>query len=383
MMHDITFPTFEALARNLNAFAPPHLRAEPTPSVWRSVRLSPYPTVRLSTGATVRFRTAEDPDKLRGPNLTGVWLDEASLMSEEAYKVAIACLREKGEQGWLSATFTPRGFGHWTYKVFGQAAPDTDIYHATTRENPFNPPDFAHKLSQQYGTGLRAAQELDGRFVSLEGAEWPPEYFADDLWFDQWPADAVVCRAMALDPSKGKDATVADPKSKVDAKREPDDSAWVWGCVDRRGVVWLDADLDNARDATKIIADGIGHYRRFAPQAVLIEINLFQSMLGGEWRRQCAALNLGPTPLYGVTNTEDKCVRIRATVGPHLAQRLLRFRRTPGCRRLVQQLRDWPAGTKDDGPDALDMLLRVMLYLVRGRGAVPGGRGQPHLLGGG
>src|SRR5262245_33728871 len=70
MLHDITLPKFEALARDVG--------------VWdhRTVKLTPYPTAILSTGAEVRFRTAEDPQKLRGPDLSGVWLDEPSLLAE-------------------------------------------------------------------------------------------------------------------------------------------------------------------------------------------------------------------------------------------------------------------------------------------------------------
>src|SRR5262245_40386011 len=84
MMHDVTYPKFAALARELG--------------VWdeRSVRLTPYPTVTLATGAEVRFRTAEDPDKMRGPDLAHVWLDEASLMARDALDVCLGSLRQSG-----------------------------------------------------------------------------------------------------------------------------------------------------------------------------------------------------------------------------------------------------------------------------------------------
>ncbi|MFX4846510.1 phage terminase large subunit, partial [Acinetobacter baumannii] len=86
------------------------------------------------------FRSAEDPDKLRGPNLSGSWLDEASLMEREAFDICIASLREAGEQGWLSATFTPRGLTHWTYDLFGRGGrPDVELFTSRTRDNPFAP----------------------------------------------------------------------------------------------------------------------------------------------------------------------------------------------------------------------------------------------------
>src|SRR5262245_23632706 len=66
MSRDDTFPRFEKMAREFG--------------IWGSVKLTPYPDVRLTTGATVRFRSAEDPDKMRGPDIAGFWLNEASLM---------------------------------------------------------------------------------------------------------------------------------------------------------------------------------------------------------------------------------------------------------------------------------------------------------------
>lgn len=360
LMQDTTFPTFKALAQDLGVWDP------------AGARLSPYPTVRLGTGATIRFRTAENPERMRGPNLSGCWLDEASLMPKGAYLINIAALREGGEQGWLSATFTPKGLSHWTYEVFGKYKPDTEIFHAATRDNPFLPPAFQDTLQRQYGAGLRAEQELDGRFVNVEGAEWPAEYFPDSIWFDEFPGrhHGWVARALALDPSKGRD------RSKPKEGREPDYSAWVWGAVDHQGKVWIDADLDNLRDVTRIVEDGLAIYRRFQPSAIVVEINVFQELIASEIARRAGQLRLGTLPLYGINNSEPKEVRIR-TIGPYLAQRELRFRDTPGCRRLVQQLRDFPCGAHDDGPDALVSLLRMLLFLLTGHAE---GAGQPKLL---
>ena len=134
----------------------------------------------LGNGAEVLFRSADDPNRLRGPNLSGAWMDEAGDITEEAYLIAIACLREAGEQGWLSATFTPRGRAHWTYRVFGQAEERGDkaiaLYHASTQDNPFNPSTFEDTLRSQY-TSQFAEQELAGRFVELSGTVARREWF--------------------------------------------------------------------------------------------------------------------------------------------------------------------------------------------------------------
>ena len=356
-LHDETYPTFKAIAEMMGR--------------WGPVKLTPYPTVQLTTGATIRFRSAEDPEKMRGPNLSGVWLDEASLMEEAAFKICIACLREHGEQGWLSASFTPKGLSHWTYEKWGKVQPNTAIFHAETHENPFLPPDFEDTLRQQY-TGLYAEQELGGRFVAVEGAEWRPEYFPDSIWFTDWPTPPHwIATALALDPSKGRDA------SKPREGRKPDFSAYVWGGVDAHGGVWIDADLDQTRDVSRIVQDGIAHFRRFLPGAFVVEINQFQSLLATELARQGKLLNLH-LPLWGIVNAapDSKTMRIQK-IGPYLARRELHFRDTPGCRLLVAQLRDFPMGAYDDGPDALEMLIRMLLHQIRGRTE---GGSQPQLL---
>ena len=68
-----------------------------------------------------------------------------------------------------------------------------------------------------------------------------------------------------------------------------------------------------------------------------------------------------------IHNTVNKQVRIRR-LGPYLSQRRLRFLSgSAGTRLLVDQLRDFPAGAHDDGPDALEMALRLAEEVCYGR----------------
>ncbi len=133
-------------------------------------------TVRLSNGSEILCRSLDDPEHARGPNLSGAWLDEASLMPREAFEIVIASLRQGGQQGWLSATFTPKGRSHWTYEVFGQGRGDTALYTARTRDNPFLPSEFYDTVRAQY-PGHLAAQELEGEFIDIEGGLAKREWF--------------------------------------------------------------------------------------------------------------------------------------------------------------------------------------------------------------
>jgi predicted phage terminase large subunit-like protein len=305
----------------------------------------------LGNRSEVLFRSADDPDRLRGPNLSGAWCDEASLVAREAFDVLIGRLREAGEQGWLAATFTPKGRQHWTFDRFGRGHPDTALFHARTADNPFLPPGFEARLRQQYH-GLLADQELGGLFVSVEGAEWPASYFPDSLWFGDWP-EGLLARAAALDPSKGKDA------------RSGDYAAFALLAVDSDGVLWCEADLYRGRSAEYLAEAAVAHQRSFRPDVLAVESNqflqLFAVIIDQVARRRGVLV-----PVVELHNSAPKPVRIRR-LGPYLAQGRFRFRDTPGTRLLVDQLREFPEGQFDDGPDSLEMALRVLADLLAER----------------
>lgn len=162
MMRDATLRSFTEVATGLHFLA----------AINRSEMLA-----RLGNGAEVLFRSADDPERMRGPNLSGIWLDEASLMAREAFDIGIGRLRQGGERGWLSATFTPRGRSHWTFDVFGTGRPDTALFVSRTRDNPFLPPTFTEAVARQYGPTL-AAQELEGAFIDPAGSMFKREWLA-------------------------------------------------------------------------------------------------------------------------------------------------------------------------------------------------------------
>jgi predicted phage terminase large subunit-like protein len=99
-----------------------------------------------------------------------------------------------------------------------------------------------------------------------------------------------------------------------------------------------------------------------------VEVNQFQEVLAGVMEERAKARSL-MLPLFAITNTENKRTRIRATLTPFLARGDFRFKRgSRGARMLVEQLRAFPLGQHDDGPDALEMGVRLMKGLFEGGG---------------
>lgn len=188
--------------------------------------------------------------------------------------------------------------------------------------------------------------------VAPELCEWPAAYFESLVWFDEWP-QRPRAKTMALDPSKGHDG------------RTGDYSALVMLAVDQRGVLYIEADMAR-RPTAQIVADSVERYWQFKPDAFGIEANQFQELLAGalaaEFERQGL---LGVRP-WAINNHVNKLVRIRR-LGPYLASGRIRFKAgSPATALLVEQLRDFPLGDHDDGPDAAEMAIRLAAEMLSG-----------------
>ncbi len=188
--------------------------------------------------------------------------------------------------------------------------------------------------------------------LNPETCEWPEEYFAgEDLWFDKWPSVSEhAARVIALDPSKGR------------SDKHGDYSAFAKLVVDHRGVFWFDIDMER-RSTDRIVSDGVAIIRKFRPQKVGVESNQFQSLLADNLLEALRDADLD-APIEQLDNRVKKIVRIRR-LSPLFAQRRIRFRAgRQGTVRTVEQLRDFPNGDHDDGPDAMEMATRVAMDML-------------------
>ena len=183
--------------------------------------------------------------------------------------------------------------------------------------------------------------------------EWPESYFDESIWFDAWPENLRI-KTLALDPSKGT------------SDRRGDYSAFVKLGVDRRGVLYLEADLAR-RPTPQIVADGVELFRKFRPHAFGVETNQFQELLATEFEAEFRKQGLLASKPWMLDNRVNKQVRIRR-LGPYLSSRRLRFKTdSPSTRMLIDQLKEFPVADHDDGPDAAEMAIRLAAELLNGR----------------
>jgi predicted phage terminase large subunit-like protein len=159
MLHDSTLATFLELTR--------------AGGVLRQFNKTDM-TAELVNGTKILFRSADEPDRLRGVNLGWFVLDEGALCIQETWLILLARLREAPGRAWVCTT--PRGFD-WLYETFVKnASPDYAVIRSSTRDNVFLPSRFVERLESQY-THQWQRQEIEGEFCELEGTLFKRSWF--------------------------------------------------------------------------------------------------------------------------------------------------------------------------------------------------------------
>jgi len=124
--------------------------------------------LELANGSEALFRSTDEAEHLRGPNLGFVWMDEAALSISDSFKILQGRLRQEGMPHQLWVTTTPKGF-NWVYQEFAkEEREDYFIVTCSAKENPFLPTDYIKRLEGSY-KGEFALQEIEGQFTVVGG----------------------------------------------------------------------------------------------------------------------------------------------------------------------------------------------------------------------
>jgi hypothetical protein len=239
---------------------------------------------------------------------------------------------------------------------------------ATLDDNPaLTSTDPGYRASLLAMPYVERERYLSGNWnvVDAEGAEWQSEYFRD-IYVDSLPENRLIT-VVALDPSLGK--TDMATKTKLG-----DFSAFVAVAKGYDGRYYVDANL-RKRNVRDIVEEGIEWMRHIRPDAFGCEFIGFQSVLGELFMPELprAWLN-GIFPIHTKESLGQKGrlppkrVRIRTRLTQPLADGRIKFVRSPGTSLLIEQMRAFPIHRYDDGPDALEMAIRLCEDLLQGSG---------------
>lgn len=142
-------------------------------------KASPQPEykIRFAEGiSTIKIRSAENYRRLAGMNLAWAGVDEIDTITnkEETAKIwrMLQSRKRRGDVRQIFTTSTPEGFG-FLYNYFvvnknkdGVLDTSKRMIKASSRNNPFLPPDYIDGLLAAYPEHLKKAY-IDGEFVNL------------------------------------------------------------------------------------------------------------------------------------------------------------------------------------------------------------------------
>jgi predicted phage terminase large subunit-like protein len=282
------------------------------------------------------------------------WIDPETGLADLAKSGVIRWfIRHEGELIWADSEEELR-------RQYADSKPKSVTFiPASLEDNPTGlakNPDYRANLMAL--SRVDRARLLDGNWhaSSTDGAEWPGEYFPREIWPDYWPTHWDA-KAIAVDPSKGRNS------------KKGDYSAIVFAGLSG-GLIWVDADLDR-RPPTKIVADTLTMQMEYHAHAIGVEEDQLEELLLPVFEQQVLAMQaqgivMPPAPLIFIRQGGVKKELRISRLGPYWARGKLRFRDTPGCRLLIQQCRQFPHGEFDDAPDALEMVVRMLVEQVGG-----------------
>lgn len=132
--------------------------------------------IRLPNGATIYAYTAENPDSMRGPNLSGAWCDElASWHYEEAWTLGLIPATRIGNP-FIVITTTPKRT-KLLRNLVGRDDGTVVITRGTIDENAINLSEEAlAEMHRRYDGTRIGRQELGGELLEdVPGALWNSE----------------------------------------------------------------------------------------------------------------------------------------------------------------------------------------------------------------
>lgn len=191
--------------------------------------------------------------------------------------------------------------------------------------------------------------------VSGDGVtEWEESYFAD-IFYDLPRSGEYIQRVMSIDTSKG-------------ASETSDWQAFALPQLDNQGHFWVEANQCR-KDDSALFEHAMELIKVWRPAVTVVETNgsgyvLFEKL--SKVRMDGQYLNvLGRQHGY---KHDNKYQRIKTRLTPQLARGTIHVARTPGGRRLVEELKVYPHGDHDDSPDALEQGMELLEYLMLPKG---------------
>jgi phage terminase large subunit-like protein len=340
----IIAPTADTL-RRICVEGPSGLMTSPPwnrPSFEPSTRRVVYPG-----GGVVHLFSAEEPDRLRGPNLDGLWIDELTSMSNaaECWDVAMMALRIPGPMGAppvCIVTTTPKPSPLLRAII---ASPTTVVTRAKTVDNAANlDASTLAYLHDKYGGTRLGRQEMDAELLDdAEGALWTRKLL-DDCRIERGGAPKQFQRiVVAVDPPGGSSRTNAECGIVVGAIG-----------LDQHGYVL--ADLSDRMTPEQWARAVVNAYHGYQANRIVAEQNFGGAMVESTIR------TVEPNvPIRMVVASRGKQLRAEPIAALYEQHRVHHVGEFP---QLEDQMTGWDPAESGPSPDRVDALVWALTDLM-------------------
>lgn len=251
--------------------------------------------VRLTNGSKIYGYSADRPDRLRGTNLSGAWVDEAASMqyADQLFDEALLPALRIGENPRMLITTTPRPleFLKDLVKRSEEGDPSIAVVRGKTWDNAANlsKSALANLRARHEGTRL-GRQELEGEIL-------------DDVLGALWNRDVLDATRVALAPQMARIVVGVDPAVTSGEKADSTGIVVVGRSVDGHFYVLEDQTIHRA-SPRHAMSRAVNAFHRWHADRIVGEVNN-----GGDYIEQVIR-TIDPNVAYkSVRATRGKLVR--------------------------------------------------------------------------
>jgi phage terminase large subunit-like protein len=297
----------------------------------------------LVNGSRFKAFSAEEPERLRGPQHHRAWADElAAWKYPETWDQLLFGLR-LGDRPQVVVTTTPKPSALIKTLVTG---PRTHLTRGSTFDNAANlAPAALDRLREKYAGTRLGRQELEAEILGdLPGALWTLSGIDTYRLRDAPECDRIV---VAIDPAV------------TDTERSDEHGIIVAGrTADKRGVLLSDASLSGS--PSEWARRAVSLYREYSADAIVVEVNQ-----GGDMVKHTIRTVDPNANIIEVRATRGKHVRAEPIAALYEQGRIQHAGVFPELEEQMTQMTT--AGYEGDGsPDRVDALVWAFAELFQG-----------------
>ena len=299
-------------------------------------------------GAVALAFSADEPERLRGPQHDLAWCDElASWRYAASWDNLLLGLR-LGADPRAVATTTPKP-NKLVRDVL--ASPGTIVMRGSTFDNAANlAPSFLDSVVRRYRGTRLGRQELEAELL-------------DDLPGALWSRDAIEAARVNAAPDLARIVIAIDPA--VSSGEGADETGIVVAGLTHDGQVYVLDDLSGRMTPRAWAVKAVAAYKQFAADRIVAEVNN-----GGDMVEAMLRSVAGDAPFRAVCASRGKAVRAEPVAALYEQGRV---HHVGGFATLEDQLcsfaADFDRGAAGASPDRLDALVWAVTDLIANRDA--------------